>query len=391
MTGAAVIEGKRLEDGQPIRIRFSDGTIDGIEELSDPAGRSSLPWVGPGLVDLQINGVLGIDFNTLPLTAPEVSHAAKQLLERGVTAFLPTVITNSPEAIQELVGILAAACRSDPIAADCIAGIHLEGPFLSPEDGARGAHDRRYIQPPDWELFQRWQEAAEGRIRIITISPEWDNAPEFIARCTASGVIVSIGHTAATSEQIRSAIAAGAKMSTHLGNGAHLMQHRHRNYIWEQLAADELAAGVIADGFHLPESVLKVFLRAKGDNLFLVSDAVYLSGLEPGTYQTHIGGEVVLTKEGKLHLASNADLLAGSVQLLPEGIAHLVRRNLASLPEAWQLASLRPAHFLGLEGAGRLEIGAKADLVLFTQEANGAIRIQEVYKSGRPVISSKPI
>lgn len=382
MSGSTAILGKRLEDGRSVRITCSDGRIERIEELPEKDDSPSLPWIGPGLVDLQINGVSGIDFNTLPLLPQEVSKAAEYLLKRGVTTFLPTVITNSPEAIEELVAAIAQACRSDALAASCIAGIHLEGPFLSPEDGARGAHDKRFIQRPDWEQFERWQKAAEGRIRIITLSPEWDNAPEFIARCTASGVIVSIGHTAASPEQIQEAVAAGARMSTHLGNGSHLMQHRHRSYIWEQLAADQLAAGVIADGFHLPESVLKVFLRAKGDNIFLVSDAVYLSGLEPGPYETHIGGSVVLTKEGKLHLASNADLLAGSVQMLAEGVSRLIRSGLADLPDAWNLASARPAYFLGLEGTGRADVGAKADLVLFTQAEDGSVRIQEVYKHG---------
>lgn len=390
MSGAAqsfVVEGKRIDTGEPVRIRIADGVIAELEPLAPESGRSQadLSWIGPGLVDLQINGVAGIDFNTAPLSAEDIGRAAKLLLQRGVTSFLPTVITNSDEAISELVGVIAAACRADPLTDRCVPGIHLEGPFLSPEDGARGAHSKQYVRKPDWELFQRWQEAAEGRIRILTLSPEWDNAPAFIARCVESGVIVSIGHTSATPEQIRSAAAAGATMSTHLGNGAHLMQPRHRNYIWEQLASDALTAGIIADGFHLPEAVLKVFLRAKGERIFLVSDAVYLSGLEPGPYDTHIGGQVVLTKEGKLHLASNPDILAGSAQMLVDGIAHLTRSGLTTLSEAWSLASARPAAILGLADAGRLEVGTAADLVAFTQEPGSEIAIQAMYKDGQPI------
>ena len=142
----------------------------------------------------------------------------------------------------------------------------------------------------------------------------------FIEKCAGAGVTVSIGHTGASPEQIREAVKAGATMSTHLGNGAHVQLRRHPNYLWEQLAHDELSACIIADGFHLPDAVMKVFLRVKGPRAMLVSDAVYLSGLAPGTYETHIGGKVVLTPEGRLHLAGNPDLLAGATETLAGGV-----------------------------------------------------------------------
>ncbi|MBD2846966.1 amidohydrolase family protein [Paenibacillus sp. IB182496] len=387
----AVIAG-RLLDGRAVTLTVRDARIAGIEPLTealsaDAANAPALPWLAPGLVDLQLNGYGGIDFNTLPLGEEQVAEVTSALWSHGVTSYLPTVITNSDEAIAELLGVLAAAADRDPLTGASIAGIHLEGPFLSPEDGARGAHSAAYVKAPDWELFQRWQEAAHGRIRLLTLSPEWPQAPDFIARCAASGVLVSIGHTAATPQQIREAVAAGARMSTHLGNGSHLMLPRHDNYLWEQLAADELTAGVIADGFHLPESLLKVFLRAKPGRIALVSDAVYLSGLAPGRYTTHIGGEVVLTPAGKLHLAANDKLLAGSAQMLPAGIGHLVRRGLATLEEAWTLASSVPAGLLDRPDLGRIELGAAADLVLLRTDA-GAPVVEAVYKQGQKVIGS---
>lgn len=208
-------------------------------------------------------------------------------MEKGCHYLLSTVITNSDKKISQILGAISEACRKDPLADRCIRGIHLEGPFISSEDGPRGAHGKSFVTSPNWELFQRWQEAAEGRIAFVTMSPEWPEADAFIRRCADSGVTVSIGHTNASPDQIRSAIGAGARVSTHLGNAAHLMLPRHPNYIWEQLAADELWACMIADGFHLPESVLKVFMKVKGDKTILVSDAVYLSGLEPGRYDAH--------------------------------------------------------------------------------------------------------
>jgi len=378
-------EGIHYATGEKIRVRMKDGRIAAIETFGKPnANEGSLPFIGPGLVDLQVNGCFGFDFNTLPLAAETVAGASRAVWQQGVTSFYPTVITNAPEAIEEAVAAIAAVCESDPLVGRTIAGIHVEGPFISPEDGARGAHALQYVREPDWEIFLRWQKASGGRIKILTLSPEWPNSADFIAKCSASGVTVSIGHTAATPEQIQAAVRAGARMSTHLGNGAHLMLPRHPNYIWEQLAQDDLWSCVIADGFHLPDSVLKVVIKAKGERAMVVSDAVYLSGMAPGEYETHIGGKVVLTPEGRLHTAGNPKILAGSAQMLPWNIKHLLQRGLADLPLAWEMASVRPARFMGLEAAAGLAAGAPADVVLFDRQ-DGGIRILRTYKEGIPV------
>jgi len=207
----AGVEGRDYRTGSPLRVSFRDGLIAEIEQLAD-AGDEAGPWIGPGLVDLQVNGYRGLDLNTLPLDPGLVERLAVELRSEGVTSFLPTLVSNTDEAIEQADEIAARAA---------IAGIHLEGPFISPEDGPRGAHDAAHVKGPDWKLLQRWQEAAEGRIRMITLAPEWPGAMPFIARCVESGVIVAIGHTAATPEQVRDAVAAGARISTHLGNGAH--------------------------------------------------------------------------------------------------------------------------------------------------------------------------
>ncbi|WP_331280162.1 6-phosphogluconolactonase [Alicyclobacillus macrosporangiidus] len=394
------VEGRHYRTGAPVAVEMSAGRIVRVTPAPE---RPGLPFIGPGLVDLQVNGFRGIDFNTRPLDVAAIQRVVHALWAEGVTAFLPTIITNSDEAIAELAASVAHALRDaadgrvvqglwDPPGASehgrrdrsggipTIPGIHLEGPFISPEDGPRGAHDRRYVQPPDWDRFQRWQEAAEGRIRLVTLSPEWPEAVAFIARCAASGVRVAIGHTAAGSDQIAAAVRAGATLSTHLGNGAHPRLPRHSNYIWDQLACDELWASVIADGFHLPDAVLKVFLRAKGERVFLVSDVVDLGGLAPGRYTTHIGGDVVLTPEGKLHLAHHPELLAGSVQSLRQGVGNLVAKGLCSLADAWVMASVRPADYLGLPVARDIAPGEPADLVLFTFD--GQVHVERTVKAG---------
>lgn len=361
--------------GKPVSITIDGGRIVSIVEL--PAGDASLPMVAPGLVDLQVNGYLGRDFNAVLQSHDAVVRAVRSVRDQGVTTLFPTVITNSNVHLSMALSTLTAACHERDVAA-MVAGIHLEGPFISPEDGARGAHALQHVRPPDWDLLRHWQDAAGGRIRILTMSPEWPSSPAFIEKCVSAGIVVSIGHTAATPEQIAGAVAAGARMSTHLGNGAHLMLPRHPNYLWEQLAQDELWTCVIADGFHLPDQVLKVILKVKGEKAIVVSDAVSLAGMPPGTYSQPVGGDVVLTPEGRLHLASNPKLLAGSAQMLPHHISHLVKRGLATLQEAWDMASIRPAKLLGLPQAAGIAVGAPADLVLFRLDDGGVKIIKTI-------------
>ncbi|WP_159888729.1 N-acetylglucosamine-6-phosphate deacetylase [Paenibacillus puerhi] len=388
------IEGLHYRTGERIAVRIEDGLIAGIRpwqaEAPDQAPLAQeLPFIGPGLVDLQLNGYGGDDLNTLPLSEETVLRLTGRLSQYGITSYYPTIITNSDEAITEALRVIAETCDRYPEETASIAGIHLEGPFISPEDGARGAHGKAYVKAPDWELFRAWQRAAGGRIRILTLSPEWEGVTDFIRLCSESGVTVSIGHTAATPEQIRLAVKAGATMSTHLGNGAHGTLPRHPNYVWEQLAADGLWACVIADGFHLPESVLKVALRTKGDKLALVSDAVYLAGMEPGPYHTHIGGNVTLQPNGRLCLTEQPNLLAGSALPLTRGIEHMVRIGLCDWPEAWELASIRPSRSMSLPTEQGLQLGAPADLALFTSDEAGELQIHKTYKRGRLVYSSE--
>lgn len=379
------LQGRYVETGELLTVRCDGDRIVSVEAAVD-AG-SALPWIAPGLVDLQVNGFAGIDLNSDGVSPDRVAALTRALLQVGVTSYLPTIVTATPEEIEARLSAVSAAICADRLTAACVAGIHLEGPFISPEDGARGAHPLAAVRPPDWNLFERWQEVAEGRIRIVTLSPEWPEAPAFIAKCRETGVIPAIGHTAATPEQIREAVAAGALLSTHLGNGAHALLPRHPNYLWEQLAADELWASFIADGFHLPDAVMKTIMRMKGERALLVSDSVALAGMPPGEYESAIGSKVVLTTEGRLHLAADSRLLAGSAQPLIAGIAHLVRSGLATLDRAWEMASLRPLRLLDRPGYQGIAIGAPADLVRFRCETDATVTIEQVVKSGEIVFT----
>ncbi|MCF6411603.1 N-acetylglucosamine-6-phosphate deacetylase [Pseudalkalibacillus salsuginis] len=369
--------------GERLEIDCRDGKFTKLTTIQR-SNNETLPYIAPGLIDLQINGYKGVDFNTLPLKESDILKITRELWKEGVTSYFPTIITNSPEKIEEAMETIKQVCTRFPYMDDSIAGVHLEGPFISPEDGPRGAHDAKFVSPPDWSLVSKWQKASGGRLKLLTISPEWDDSEVFIKTCTENGIIVSIGHTSATPAQIRAAISAGAKLSTHLGNGAHLMLPRHPNYIWEQLANDGLAATFIADGFHLPDAVLKTIIRMKGKRAIVVSDSVSLGGMEPGEYNMHIGGKVVLTKKGKLHMASNPDLLAGSAQSQIWGINHLLKQGLCELADVIDMATVNPAEWLRLSGY-KLEVDSYADFILFNYTKSSGIELLETYKRGKCV------
>ncbi|MGC8667652.1 MAG: N-acetylglucosamine-6-phosphate deacetylase [Chthonomonadales bacterium] len=371
--------------GRPVHLEIEAGVISAIEEVA--AAPEYLMWVAPGLVDLQVNGFGGHDFTCAG--DGTTAHVVKALVQRGVTTILPTVITSPVSSIRRALSAIAAECRGDGMLSSAVAGIHLEGPFISPQSGARGAHPRRYVRAPDWDLYRQWQHAACGMIRLVTLAPEWTDAPAFICKLRRAGVRVAIGHTNASTMQIAAAVDAGARLSTHLGNGCAPLLPRHPNILWDQLAEDRLWASFIADGFHLPAAVVKSILRVKGRRTFLVSDVSPLAGLEPGPYQTAAGQRVELTSSGALRLASekphaSSGLLAGSARTLLDGVEQLMRWRLASLHTAWDLASVRPARFLRLPQAAGLRPGAPADLVLFELAATG-VRIRRVYKAGVPV------
>ncbi len=379
---ASEIAGLHYRTGRPVKVRLKGDRIAEVKAIRKSA--KDLPWIGPGLVDLQVNGFAGHDFNGPRATGAVAGRVARELWKEGVTAFCPTIITQGDEAVEGAVRAVAEGCPGEDGAGGAVAGIHIEGPFICPEDGPRGAHDAAHVRAPDWDLLERWRRAADGRVRILTMSPEWPGSAAFIARCAGSGLLVAIGHTAATPQQVREAAAAGARLSTHLGNGTHVNLRRHPNYLWEQLAEDRLWASAIADGFHLPDSVLKVILRAKGRQAILVSDSVSLAGLGPGTYETAACGKVVLTEEGKLHLERDPNLLAGSAQPVSRGIERLVLAGICGLAEAWERASVLPADLLGLPQAKGLAAGAPADLAEFDWDGE-RLSILRTWKAGRLV------
>jgi len=339
------LSGHTIFDNKPIEITLANDCVQSISEINST---DSNTWIAPALVDIQVNGFAGFDLNVDTVTAADVCAMVRALWCVGTGFLCPTAVTASFESISNFIHAVVGACDKDPMVAHSILGIHLEGPYISVEDGPRGAHPLEHVRDPNWDEFQPWQDIADGMIRIVTLAPEKEGAIPFIEKLVADGIVVAIGHTDASVEEIRDAVSAGAKLSTHLGNGAHALIRRHPNYIWEQLGADELHASLIVDGHHLPPAVVKSMMRAKTlDRCILISDATALAGMPPGNYQ-FAGQPVELTPDRCVRLAGT-EYLAGSAIELARGVENIVKFAGISLTEAVSLATLQPARLLGVE------------------------------------------
>jgi N-acetylglucosamine-6-phosphate deacetylase len=360
----------------PVMVEFG-AAIQIVDDLVEPA--AGLARIAPGFIDLQVNGYDGVDYNSPHTAHEDIARSLRVQFACGTTRLLPTVITGSREGMLGSLQNLHAA-RQALEEGVAIAGFHVEGPHISAEEGPRGAHPVQHVRPPDVEEYKRWQEATEGGVKLVTLSPEWPEAPGYIEALARDGVTVAIGHTGANREQIRAAVDAGATLSTHLGNGAHSVMARHPNYLWEQMAEDRLHADFIADGIHIGEAFLKVGLRAKGvERSILVTDASAPAGARPGRYK--LGDqEVDLTEDDRVVLAGQTRL-AGSALKMHKGVENLMRLGGLTLSEAVTTATRNPARVGRIGGRQRgLAPGDHADFVLFEYEPEShAIRILETW------------
>jgi N-acetylglucosamine-6-phosphate deacetylase len=371
----ATVSGIDITTGKSVAIEFGR-TISAIH--SDPCACPDC-YIASGFIDIQVNGFAGVDFNNPATSLEEIASALRVMLSTGVTRCLPTVITGSPDQMLSSLRHLTQARQELPLGR-MIAGFHVEGPHIGADDGPRGAHPVQWVRPPDLEEFARWQDATNGLIRLITLSPHWPDAPRYIDAVTKAGVIVSIGHTGATAAQIAAAVDAGATLSTHLGNAAPGMMRKHPNCLWDQLAEDRLSASFIADGIHLDDAFFRAALRAKGiDRSILVTDAAAPAGAAPGPYRL---GElaVELTPDDRVVLAGTQKL-AGSSLRMNRAISNAARIGNVSLRDAVQMATANPARLIGLNAG--LRPGAPADFVAF--RATEPIQIEAVYFEGEQV------
>jgi N-acetylglucosamine-6-phosphate deacetylase len=379
------IEGIFYKDESPVRVEMLDGKITGITRIAELSEKSEKLYIGPGLIDNQVNGYYGVSFIDMgeELTMEGIYKATKALWKDGVTTYLPTLTTNKKEIYLKNLSLLAKA-KEDPIIRGSIPGFHIEGPYISPVDGYRGAHPLISVRKPDWEEFMEFYEASEGNILQITVAPEVEGAMDFISKLNEKGIVVSIGHHNASANQIREAIDRGAKMSTHLGNGMANSINRHRNPLWPQLSEDRLMVSLIADGFHLQPEQLKVFYRAKGlENTIITSDVSTLGGLPPGKYLNVIGDTLELTPGGAVVYPAQNNL-AGSGSPLSKGVGNMMKATGCTLGEAIRMGSGNPARLNGLKDRGAILPGMRADLILFKLE-DFKMEIQQTIVAGELV------
>lgn len=372
--------GKHWRTAKNINLKVKQGKIASVDETDQEAHN----WIAPGLIDVQLNGIGGFDLNGMDTTVQTVKEVIRVLHQGGVTKFCPTVVTGTKERMLHCIKTISNACEEDPLVNNSVIGIHVEGPFISRDDGPRGAHNKDWVRDPDINELMKWISASQGRICKVTLAPEKPGAIDFIKKLKEMGIIAALGHCNASEVDIRNAVSAGATMSTHLGNGAHPYIKRHPNYIWSQLAEDKLWAGLIADGHHLPPSVLKVMIRAKGEKAIITSDAVNIAGMPPGSYKTHINNRVVLEPNGFLHLAETPDILAGSATPLHKGVENLVKMGICGFGEAVDMASLRPATLFGLEknGIGTLDDGTPANFIICNFDEGNELSILKTIANG---------
>ncbi len=370
-------------DDKALTITVEDGRVTKITRATGDSTPNNL-YFAPPLFDIQVNGGKGVDLQSPNLTVEDVTRLDAYLASHGVGLWVPTLITGSSKTMARNCAVLADAME-DPWLRRRIPGIHLEGPHISPNDGPRGAHAKRFVRKPDIKQFDRLLEAARGKIIYTTIAPDQPGAIPFIRGVVRRGVTVSLGHHLADADSIARAADAGARLCTHLGNGLSATIHRHHNPLWPQLANDSLAASLIADLHHLTPEMLKTFTRMKGpDNIVLVSDCMPITGLKPGIYDL-MGASCELTPQHRINLVGS-DLLAGSALMLVEGVVNTWRETDMTLAQAIDSATRVPARILQHRARFAMpKVGAKAHFIVFRAGAKGKGVTKHVYLDGRKI------
>jgi N-acetylglucosamine-6-phosphate deacetylase len=300
------------------------------------------------MLDLQVNGFGGVDFNQDSLTADDLRKACAQLASHGVEAILATIITEKVEVMAHRLANLARLRARDPQAQKIIAGFHIEGPFLNAEPGYRGAHPAEVIHHANVDEMRRLLDAARGLTRVVTLAPEVDPGCKVTRLLADQGITVSAGHCNPSLDELRAAIDAGLRMFTHLGNGCPRQMPRHDNVIQRALSlADKLWLCFIADGVHIPFFVLRNYLRcADTSRCIVVSDAMAAAGLGPGRYklsrwEVTIGPDLAAWAPDRSHLV-------GSAITMDQSFTNLVQQVGLAEVDAVRLTSTNPRLAIGL-------------------------------------------
>lgn len=381
-TGILEVEGIFYYDHSPVRIEIEDGLIRNITRIKELAPENRNVYIGPGLIDNQVNGYTGVSFSLgdKRFTEADVLKVTKALWKAGVTSFLPTLRTNSQENLLRNLAILAKA-RQEPEIRGAIPGFHLEGPYESPDDGFRGAHALAYVRKPNWNEFMELYAAADKKILEITLAPEIEGAMSFIKKCREKNIVVGLGHHNGSSSQVTEAADLGAQICTHLGNALPNMISRHNNPLWSQLSDDRLMISIIGDGFHLLPEEIRVFYKVKGPlKTIITSDVTRYAGMKPGKYLNSEGDTIELTPQGSVMYVARHSL-SGSASPVTKGVGNVMKVTGCTMAEAFQMGSTNAALLFGLNDRGALRPGMRADMILFTLE-DSKIQVKKTIVAG---------
>jgi N-acetylglucosamine-6-phosphate deacetylase len=350
-----------------VRLTLAEGKIASIEPLAS-ARTDGLPVLLPPLVDIQVNGYAGVDFQRADCTLAELERAATGLADAACGRFFLTLITNHWERMLARVRHYQSLRAASPLLRRRLAGWHLEGPFMSPKPGFHGAHPPECMEPPSAAKMRELKSLVGDEPTLLTMAPEWPEAPDAIRAARALGFHVWLGHTDATPAQIAAAVDAGAEGFTHLGNGCPAELHRHDNIVFRVLDEPRLRASLIPDRIHVSPMLFRILHRGLDDaRICYTTDAMSAAGAGPGVFdlagmKVEVGADGIVRQPGKSNYAGSS--------LAPiEGIrraAAMLRRKPA---EVWDYFSTRPAAFMGLPPA--LTVGAPADFCLLRETTAG--------------------
>ena len=301
----------------------------------------------PGFVDLQVNGYKGVDFSSPDLTEEKLIYACHELFKAGTAAFLTTMITSSKEIYQKNLSLITKVIESREFSGRVL-GVHLEGPFISTEPGAVGAHNPNWVSGASIGYLKQLQQWAGGNIRLITIAAEVAGSDKLAAYASENGITVSLGHQMAKEEDINRLAKSGATAVTHLGNALPSMIDRHQNPVWASLAEEHLTAMVITDGHHIPASLIKTVLKAKSVlKVIVVSDISPAAGLPAGEYEVW-GNDAVLREDGFLYVKKTGHL-AGSSSTMLECMNYLASLDLLSEDELLEAGFYNPLRLINID------------------------------------------
>ncbi|MHA1567690.1 MAG: N-acetylglucosamine-6-phosphate deacetylase [Alphaproteobacteria bacterium] len=351
-TDSETIETACGPNGRPVRYEIDKhGMVARVTPLVGVSLSEALV-VTPGLVDIQVNGFAGVDFNAPGLTAEGLDRALAAMLSCGVTRCLPTLITAAEGELVDRLKDLDAAVGESQLGRWMVPGYHIEGPFLSPEDGYSGAHPAEHMRSASLDLVERLEAASTRPLMIMTVAPEVDGVIDLIAFLVARGIVCAIGHSGASRAQTDAAIEAGATMSTHLGNGLPHLMNKNESSLLVQLGRDQLMASFIADGIHIPKDILQSWLRAKTmERSMLVTDATAAAGApgEGGTF-TLGAGSIERHADGSVRMPGSR-YLAGSAASMDQLVRNVMNWYGLTIGDALALARDNPLRALGLPTA----------------------------------------